>query len=129
MIKMPKNEMPEIEIKNALEGWVSPVELIYEDAKNTFLEQTDEHILARCEAVLGVKVDRDELIKAMNYDREQYKKGFSNGYAKRDEEIVRCEDCEHYQNHICRRISIDGEFNVMVAKSHFCAMGERKETE
>ena len=39
---------------------------------------------------VGVNVDRDELIKALRYDRDQYKKG----YADRDEEIVRCKDCK-----------------------------------
>lgn len=135
--KMPESEMPKIEIKNALEGWVSPVELIYEDAKTIFLEQTDEHIMARCEATLGVKVDRDELIKAMHYDREQYKKGFENGYKKRDAEIVRCKDCKHLLEidpdnlYVCARIDIgmDGVLSALSPENDFCSRAERKETE
>lgn len=45
---------------------------------------------------VGVNVDKDELIKALQYDRDQYQKG----YADRDSEIVRCEDCE-YRSFYC----------------------------
>lgn len=31
---------------------------------------------------VGVVVDKEELIKAMNYDRDQYASGFENGYNK-----------------------------------------------
>ena len=53
-----------------------------------------------CEAVqsVGVNVDKDELIKALQYDRDQYNKGFVAGYeqgikAGKDiavEELKRC---------------------------------------
>lgn len=39
---------------------------------------------------VGVGIDRDELIRALAYDRNQYLKGFNDGYeagrARRDEE-------------------------------------------
>lgn len=41
---------------------------------------------------IGIDVDKDELIRALQYDREQYQKG----YADRDSEIVRCKDCKHW---------------------------------
>lgn len=43
-----------------------------------------------CKAVqnVGVNVDKNELLKALQYDRGQYQKG----YADRDAEIVRCKD-------------------------------------
>ena len=40
---------------------------------------------------VGVNVDRDELLKALQYDRGQYQKG----YKDRDSEIIRCKDCKH----------------------------------
>ena len=131
----PYKTEPKIEIKNALEDWVSPVELIYEDAKNTFFEQTEEHIMARVESTLGVKVDRDELIKAMNYDREQYRKGFENGYKKRNAEIIRCKDCIYNygimhncefskDDIVCTMWETDG-----MHSDDFCSSGERIKTE
>lgn len=38
---------------------------------------------------VGVNVDKDELLKALAYDRKQYQKG----YEDRDNEIVCCKDC------------------------------------
>lgn len=38
---------------------------------------------------LGFDVDKEELIKALQYDREQYQKGFKDG----KESIVHCQDC------------------------------------
>ena len=43
---------------------------------------------------LGVDVNKDELVKALTYDREQYEKG----YADRDAEIIRCCDCKYWQD-------------------------------
>ena len=43
--------------------------------------QIEEEILKavnRCE----IKVDKDELIKALNYDRQQYQKGYEDGKAE-----------------------------------------------
>lgn len=46
-----------------------------------------------CKAVqnVGVNVDKNELMKALQYDRGQYQKG----YADRDSEIIRCIDCRN----------------------------------
>ena len=75
---------------------------------------------------VGVNVDRDELLKALRYDRDQYQKG----YADRDAEIVRCEDCEYsytegfvHPHLICEK---HPEFEE-VADDWFCADGKRKE--
>lgn len=35
---------------------------------------------------VGIHVDKDELLKALEYDRDQYSKGFRDGYNKRIEE-------------------------------------------
>lgn len=84
-----------------------------------------------CKAVqnIGINVDKNELLKALQYDRGQYQKG----YADRDSEIVRCKNCKHYRintvypgtNMImtyCAKTGIT-ESNP----DFFCADGERKE--
>ena len=35
----------------------------------------------------GVNVDKEELVKALNYDREQYRKGFEDGRKSAEEEF------------------------------------------
>ena len=69
-----------------------------------------------CKAVqkVGVNVDREELLKALQYDRGQYQKGYND----RDAEIVRCKDCKHYDYCYTR---------PMNRADWFCADGERKE--
>ena len=58
-------------------GYSSPIQLILSDIQMKLEDNV-------CEAVqnVGVKVDKDELIKALQYDREQYDKGFVDGYAQ-----------------------------------------------
>ena len=73
---------------------------------------------------VGVNVDRDELIKALQYDRNQYQKG----YADRDAEIVRCKDCEHRHSLTGTCVNIDGAcFQSYVGDDWFCADGVTKE--
>ena len=43
---------------------------------------------------IGINVDKDELLKALKYDRGQYEKG----YKDRDSEIVLCKDCKFFPN-------------------------------
>jgi hypothetical protein len=56
-------------------GYSSPIQLILSDIQMKLEDNV-------CEAVqsVGVNVDKDELIKALQYDREQYAKGFTDGY-------------------------------------------------
>ena len=58
-------------------GYRSPIELIYSDLQMKIEDSV-------CEAVqsVGVNVDKDELVKALQYDRDQYAKGFADGYAQ-----------------------------------------------
>ena len=65
-------------------NYKSPVDLIISEMNL----RIDGEIFKAVQNV-GVNVDRDELIKALQYDRDQYQKG----YADRDAEIVRCKDC------------------------------------
>lgn len=77
-----------------------------------------------CKAVqnAGVNVDKNELLKALQYDRGQYQKG----YADRDSEIIRCKDCDNKEcwgrtgSVVC---GIDGTPH---RPDWFCADGERK---
>ena len=81
---------------------------------------------------VGVAVDRDELIRALRYDREQYQKGFDD--AKRDAVVVtRCNDCEHYDMGVCLKIYSDGNVHSAAWQKRkpddFCSYGDpKKET-
>lgn len=72
----------------------SPVK-VWEDVSRICEEISkakEEYVYSQIRAV--VDVDKEELLKALRYDRQQYEKGFSDGMAARDAEIVRCKYCK-----------------------------------
>ena len=64
---------------DAMKGYKSPVDIYYSDVFEPINEAAENYIMA--EIKMYVDVDKDELIKAMNYDRKQYATGYRNGYA------------------------------------------------
>ena len=116
-------------------SYQSPIEIIMSDMnthiQNASLEREmniESTILEAIEKV-GVNIDKDELIRAIHYDRDQYQKGYND----RDAEIVRCKDCKywlpmnrfHQDYHPGRG---ECELNCWVRNSDwFCADGERKD--
>ena len=67
-------------------GYQSPISQIYKDVEYKFKENMENKIM---EAVhhFGISVDKEELIKALQYDRNQYDKGYSDGRASIVEEL------------------------------------------
>lgn len=73
-------------------SYKSPIEVIWEEQRVSF-----ENDVFRMVQSYDINIDKDELIKALAYDRGQYEKGFADGRAHRDAEIVRCKDCKWYE--------------------------------
>ena len=75
----------------------SPIELVYHGKPQW---KIDEEILQYIQE-MGINVDREELIKALAYDRGQYDKGYKDGKAARrkghwivDEDgNIKCSEC------------------------------------
>ena len=61
----------------------SPIEIFTHNPIIKIIEehnkQRDEHIYRRIIETTGVIVDKEELYKALKYDREQYRKGYIDG--------------------------------------------------
>ena len=101
----------------------SPIKVIQGELET----QLEGEILKAVHRV-GVTVDRDELIRALRYDREQYQKGFDD--AREDAVVVtRCKDCEHLVN-----ATVNGNgflicdiSDMETAPDDFCSHGERRE--
>lgn len=63
----------------------SPIDKIYSDIQ-TQIEKRDEEMTIKAIRYVGINVDKSELIKALQYDRGQYVKGFNDALsAVRDE--------------------------------------------
>lgn len=98
----------------------SPIEIIYGQMQTNM-----ENNIYEAVQKYGVNVDKEELIRALQYDREQYEAG----YKARDEEIVRCKDC------VSLNYATDGSFcyckhrsglKYFVEADDFCSYGKRK---
>lgn len=64
-------------------GYQSPIELFttpIEMISNECESQSEKFV---CEAIqkIGINIDKDELIKALRYDRQQYEAGYAAGKA------------------------------------------------
>lgn len=55
----------------------SPIEIIMEKMQMRY-----ENAISQATQNVGINVDRDELLKALKYDRGQYEKGFDDGFAQ-----------------------------------------------
>lgn len=113
--------MSEVIGKSGFSVYQSPIELIVDKVR---MEQ-DEYVV-RCVQKMGVNVDRDELIRALMYDRDQYEQGYADGRWARDSEIVRCKDCIHRDKYECNNITLGGT-KCGVTDDWYCADGERRE--
>ena len=77
---------------------------------------------------MNITVDKDELIRALRYDREQYQKGFDDA-RKNAVLVVRCKDCiRQYDTDECQMcFLIEGKYYEYTNGNGFCDRGERKE--
>ena len=104
----------------------SPITIyITEDIERRAVREQEEYILSQIK--MAVDVDEKELIRALQYDRDQYGKGYSDGRAERDAEIVRCKDCVYAiidpYGISCTTLCMD------TSDDHYCWWGERREDE
>lgn len=104
-------------------SWESPLEMMISDMQMNL----DGEIYKAVQRV-GITVDKDELIKALEYDRGQYEKGYADAMAT----IVRCKDCmfSHIKKTryctymICDLLNIS--ISEVYPKDFYCAFGERR---
>lgn len=98
-------------------SYQSPIELIQTQMEERIRDKIYEAVVS-----VGVNVDKEELLKALAYDRCQYQKG----YADRAQEIVRCKDCKHHDPEDGRCDFGNGIiWNMPRQDDWFCADGER----
>ena len=105
-------------------SYQSPIEIIQTQMKSQIEGEIYKAVMK-----VGVNVDKYELLKALQYDRGQYQKG----YTDRDSEIVRCKDCKYFDSYRCtndmvlQRIDDCGCYpSFSVDREWFCADGERR---
>lgn len=65
----------------------SPIDVMIADIQHQIAQQQDEEIYKAVVSV-GINVDKDELLRALQYDRQQYDKGYADGHRDAMESIV-----------------------------------------
>lgn len=120
-----------------LNGYTPPASLNLSDFQDAIGDAVVQAIIK-----IGIRVNREELLKALKYDRGQYKAGYDAGFADGFIETlhtVRCRDCIHRQGDekpMCmlhtepypNARGYKGEA-VCVGMTDFCSYGERKAAE
>ena len=118
--------------------WESPIQILTDDIVKDIARKEDELLMESVHRV-GFNIDKDELVKALNYDRDQYEKGYADGRLARDSEIVRCRDCKHrptgtganhdleFPDDECPCQCEDYWYSWMPPDDWFCPNGERRE--
>ena len=110
----------------------SPLIINYVEQMATDIAKSTDDGVMKAVVKAGFDIDKDKLVQILEQDKERYseayRKGFAEGYKKRDDEIVRCIHCKWFEidygytfgwcNKNCFH-SIRPEFS--------CIDGERKE--
>ena len=97
--------------------------------------QEQENTIVKAVQKVCVNVDKDELKKALAYDRNQYQVGFAagklKGYEIATKEIVRCGECKYRykegDNVVTNHCLLN--HNHVQSDDWYCADGERKEND
>lgn len=69
----------------------SPIEKFYGDIQSQIeqkIEQDENQLMMQLRQEIGYAVDKEELIKALQYDRQQYEKGYQDGLKHLSEDTV-----------------------------------------
>ena len=106
----------------------SPIDLLVTEIQNQIVKQQDEDIY---QAVLHYipNVKKDELIRALQYDRNQYEKGYMDGKADAVDELVRCKDCKHWKDGVAGctdKVKCCDIGFYMIGENGYCSFGERR---
>lgn len=57
----------------------NPINLIVNDINNRLVEERENKIMYEIQQQMHIDIDKDELIRALQYDRHQYEQGYHDG--------------------------------------------------
>lgn len=109
-------------------AYESPITIFVSDVESKLTKEFDVTIVKTVQKYFPY-VDRDELLKALEYDRGQYEAGYADGHAARDADIVRCKDCKHYWKveGRCAHGTVERFRMASTDPGGFCSCGERRD--
>ncbi len=107
----------------------SPIQLLVTDIQQQINAQMDDEIYKAVVHFIP-NINRAELLRALQYDRDQYDKGYTDGKAAAKEDLIQCKDCVHWQedDDVGYCTNPDGLDNY-AKPNDFCSYGERRESD
>lgn len=86
-------------------NYESPITKAVKEIEEELMKQEEHLCMMTVSREVGYSVDKDELIKTLNYDREQYDKGYRDGareafYDKTEAEGLLCFSENFTQTHV-----------------------------
>ena len=115
---------------------ITIIESTIDSITKSIIKQKDDAIFAEIQHSFGVDMDKDELIRVLQYDRNQYEKGYMDGKAAAMDELIRCKDCKHYDNsegicwcHLNSKFFPGGVDWHRFPEDGFCSYGEREDND
>ena len=100
-------------------AYKSPIEIIQGEITSKFENEVLRYIQS-----YNINIDRDELIKALSYDRDQYQKGYNDAMNK----IVHCKECIfNYANMIPGGEGCSKNVELKIFENWFCGDGRRED--
>ena len=70
----------------------NPISAMYSDIAHKIVKDEEEHLMLEIQQVIGYAVDKDELVKALRYDRNQYEKGYEDAKQKYEKMLDKLAD-------------------------------------
>lgn len=110
-----------------LNGYTPPASLNLSDFQDAIGDAVVQSIIK-----IGIRVNREELLKALKYDRGQYKAGYDAGFADGFIEtlhIVRCWQCIFYDPENSSNWCSHPKGLCNPGESDFCSYGRIREGE
>ena len=101
----------------------SPIQLTCEAAMAQFEDEVFKAV-----QVIGVTVDKDELLKALNCDRMQYEAGYKDGQAAAKQKIIQCKVCQNSDGGFTCAVGRDSVLDGFATfPDEFCSSGILKD--
>ena len=60
-------------------SWESPIRLIEKEIQTNINRDIENMVVAEVERTVGVQIDKESLLKALNYSHDSYEKGYAEG--------------------------------------------------
>ena len=111
----------------------SPLSIIFGEIQTKIIEERENQVIQALQNC-GINVDKEELIKALMYDRQQYKKGYADAKAEElpfaQPEIIRCQYCKYARENrgelwICAHPDNNA---WRITEEFYCGRAERRES-